>query len=62
MKIIELNKWIKKQKKANKMKTSMINFRDMNGWKFDETIIDNDKKKFFSIAAFKRSCSIGFNK
>ena len=53
MKIIELNKWIKKQKKANKMKTSMINFRDMNGWKFDETIIDNEKKKFFSIGAFK---------
>ena len=53
MKIIELNKWIKNQKKANKMKTSIINFKDMDGWEFNESIIDNDKKKFFSIAAFK---------
>jgi len=53
MKIKQLNKWIKNQKKINKMNVSNINFNSVKGWNIDTSKIYNDKKKFFSIEPYK---------
>ena len=47
MKIKQLNKWIKNQKKINKMNVSNINFDSIKGWYIDASKIYNDKKNFF---------------
>ena len=49
MEIKQLNKWIKNQKKINKMDVSNLNFNSIKGWNIDTSKIYNDKKKFFSI-------------
>ena len=53
MKIKQLNKWIKNQKKINKMDVFNINFNSIKGWNIDTSKIYNDKKKFFSIEPYK---------
>ena len=53
MKIKQLNKWIKNQKKINKMNVSYINFDSIKGWHIGASKIYNDKKKFFSIESYK---------
>ena len=52
MKTINLNNWIKKQKKISDMVVSKVDINDTNGWILDSKKIYNKKKNFFSILPF----------
>ena len=52
MKTINLNNWIKKQKKISDMVVSKVDINDTNGWILDNKKIYNKKKNFFSIWPF----------
>ena len=52
MKTINLNNWIKKQKKISNMVVSKVNINDTKGWILDNKKIYNIKKNFFSIVPF----------
>ena len=52
MKTINLNNWIKKQKKISDMVVSKVDINDTNGWILNSKKIYNKKKNFFSILPF----------
>ena len=52
MKTINLNNWIKKQRKISNMVVSKVDIDDTNGWILGNKKIYNKKKNFFSIVPF----------
>ena len=52
-KIIYLKKWIRKQKKFNKIKASRTSINKITEWKFNKKKIFHKTNNFFSISAFE---------